>query len=116
MFAQLFALGLTLLGAAGFAALSFLHLGTAADPLFVGAAVCFALGPLTYLTYVLFTLLIEFLHSEGVVGPRYAAISSVSARAAFPPYRPAVDVWVPEGLRHTRYGPLDRSRGRARRV
>jgi hypothetical protein len=113
MFAQLFALGLTLLGAAGFSALSLFHLGTAADPLFVGAAICFAFGPLTYLTYVLFTLLIEFLHSEGVVGPRYAVISLASAQAAFPPYRSAVDVWVPEGLRRTRHGPLERSRGRA---
>ena len=116
MFVQLFALGLTLLGAAGFSMLSLFHLGTAADPLFVGAAICFALGPLTYLSYVLVTLLIEFLHSEGVVGPRYAVISSVSAQAAFPPYRSAVDVWVPEGLRRTRHGPLTRSGGRTQAV
>lgn len=114
MFFQLFALGLTVLGAAGFSMLSVLHLGAAADPLFYTAAACFALGPLTFLAYVGLTLLIEFLHSEGVVGPRYAQLSSVSARAAFPPYRPAA--WVPEGLRHPRQGALSRSRGRAHAV
>jgi hypothetical protein len=113
MFFQLSALGLTLLGAAGFAALSLLHLGAAADALFVAAAVFFAAGSALYLAYVLLTLFMELLHSKGLVGPRCPAVSTVSARAAFPPYRPAVDTWVPEGLRHTRHGPLNPSSGRA---
>jgi hypothetical protein len=113
MFFPILSAGITTLGAGAFIMLSLFHLGVASNILFIIAAVCFALGPVVFLLYVLSTLSLEFLVSE--IDYRYR-LSPATAPAAYAPATLyGATEWVPEGLRRERIGPLNRSTGRLRR-
>jgi len=110
MVISIFAALLTLAGAGTFVTSSLFYGYFFSDFLFDAGVICFSLGPLIFLAYVLVGLWLEFY----VINDVPAAVTVSPARYA--PETPLYSLGLaglPEGLRRERKGPLNRGTGRA---